>query len=374
MNSSSQRPRHGGNLLWAAQVAGCAPEQLLDLSASINPLGPPKSVLSAIQGAMGALRHYPDPDYRHLTQTLSQYHGVPQSWILPGNGVAELLTWVGRELAGLDQVHLLSPGFGDYHRALSAFEASVQCFELDLEACLIVPALDVQPFDCVGGLPQQHWIPTADQRIGCILNDPHNPTGQRLDPDWVLQCLRHFEWVVMDEAFLDFLPPDAQHSWLPYLAQFPNLVILRSLTKFYSIPGLRLGYAIAHPDHIARWKKWRDPWSVNVLALAAAEAALADVAFQHRTWAWLPEARQHLSEGLAAFASLTPLPSCVNFLLVHYDGNVPELQLKLLQQSQILIRDCLSFEGLGEHYFRVAVFQISDNEKLLSALKAILGG
>ena len=388
MKQSAQRPRHGGNVSWAARVAGCFPEELLDFSASINPLGPPASVMAAIQSTMQGLKHYPDPECCQLTQCLSQIHGLPPSWFLPGNGVAELLTWVGRELAQLDQVRLLSPGFGDYRRALSAFDASVQRFAVDLSVGEIASDADadaevrLEPdrgCDSTIGLKGGWSLSTRDDfmtglgaQVGCILNDPHNPTGQRLDPAWVQECLHRFAWVVIDEAFIDFLPPDQQSSWIPYLAQFPNLVILRSLTKFYSIPGLRIGYAIAHPGHIARWKQWRDPWSVNVLALAAAEAALNDATFQHQTWKWLVEARTQLFAGLAAFPSLRPRRSCANFLLVHYRGNVPELQLKLLRQSRILIRDCLSFERLGEQYFRVAVLQIPENQRLLSALDQAL--
>jgi histidinol-phosphate/aromatic aminotransferase/cobyric acid decarboxylase-like protein len=129
-----------------------------------------------------------------------------------------------------------------------------------------------------------------------------------------------------------------------------------------------LGYAIGHPDRLQRWQQWRDPWPVNTLAAAAAMAAVQDTAFQAQTWAWLPPTRQVLMAGLAAIPGFSPLPSTANYLLVKAETPVPPLQTRLLQHSQVLIRDCLSFAALGEHYFRVAVRSESENERLRTAL------
>ncbi|MFM8005182.1 MAG: aminotransferase class I/II-fold pyridoxal phosphate-dependent enzyme, partial [Dolichospermum sp.] len=150
-----------------------------------------------------------------------------------------------------------------------------------------------------------------------------------------------------------------------------NLVILRSLTKFYSLAGLRLGYAIAHPQRLAKWQSWRDPWPVNILAAKAAIAALEDTEFQNRTWKWLPEARNQLFQGLASIPGFTPLEGAANYLLVQCQQSTSQLQKKLLEQHQILIRDCLSFPQLGDRFFRVAVRSDSDNQRLLTALKKI---
>ena len=148
-------------------------------------------------------------------------------------------------------------------------------------------------------------------------------------------------------------------------------MILRSLTKFYSLPGLRLGYAIAHPQRLAKWKLWRDPWPVNTLAAAAAIAALQDTQFQNDTWKWLPAARNKLFQGIESIPGLRPLEGTVNYLLVESQQSTSQLQQQLLQQHQILIRDCLSFKELGDQYFRVAVRTEFDNQRLLTALKEL---
>jgi histidinol-phosphate/aromatic aminotransferase/cobyric acid decarboxylase-like protein len=171
---------------------------------------------------------------------------------------------------------------------------------------------------------------------------------------------------------MDFLPPDQEQSLIGWVQEYENLVILRSLTKFYSLPGLRLGYAIAHPDLLKKWQSWRDPWPVNTLAAAAAIAALQDTDFQQQTWKWLPQARNQLFQGLSAINGLTPLEGTVNYLLVESQYSTSELQEKLLRQHQILIRDCRSFKELGDRFFRVAVRFQSDNQRLLTALKSVI--
>jgi L-threonine-O-3-phosphate decarboxylase len=366
--AGAARPAHGGNIAWAAALANCSPHLILDFSASINPLGPPESAIAAIQAHLGDLRHYPDPDYADLRGAIAAFHQLSSDWILPGNGAAELLTWAARDLAALDTVRLLTPAFGDYLRALQAFGATVEKIPLagdGVTECWSVGVLEPAP-----PTPQYPNAPTPQYpHSGWLLNNPHNPTGTLLPREILLPLLDESPLVVVDEAFMDFLPPDAQAkaSLVDWVAQCPNLVIVRSLTKFYSLPGLRLGYAIAHPDRLRRWQQWRDPWSVNSLASAAAIAALADTPFQRRTWDWLPPARQQLFDGLAALPRLHPLPSAANYLLVQTNYSATDLQTRLLQQHQILIRHCTSFPELGDRFFRVAVRTVEENRRLVEA-------
>ena len=359
-------PRHGGNLVWAANLAGCPLEDIIDFSASINPLGPPASAIRAIQSHLSQLCAYPEPDYSVLRQALSTIHQLPSDWILPGNGSAELLTWACRDLAQLPRTDLVTPAFGDYGRALSAFGANVIAHPLELSqhstGAKVPLALALSEGERGESALEQ----------GLLLNHPHNPTGQAFALDHIRASLDQFALVVLDAAFMDFLPLQEQAQVTSWVVEYPNLVILRSLTKFYSLPGLRIGYAIAHPQRLQRWQQWRDPWAVNVLAAAAATAVVQDHPFQQRTRAWLTRARTQLFQGLAQLPGLQPFPSPVNFLLVASHYSVLTLQQQLLSQYKILIRDCVSFPELGDRYFRVAVRTKADNQKLLNALEEIL--
>ncbi|MBD0263398.1 MAG: threonine-phosphate decarboxylase [Tolypothrix sp. Co-bin9] len=380
---------HGGNLTWAAALAGCPPSAILDFSASISPLGPPNSAIAAITSQLGNLKHYPDPDYSELRLALSHFHQLPPEWILPGNGSAELLTLSGKDFSQLTATTLITPAFGDYYRSLAAYDAKVLEYPIDLkrgeggkerggdrednEKFLLHFCTDAinnvsTPHSCTDAINR---VSTPDQS-GLLLNNPHNPTGKLFSVEEILPYLEQFALVVVDEAFMDFLPPDEEQSLIPLIQEYPNLVVLRSLTKFYSLPGLRLGYAIAHPDRLSKWQLWRDPWPVNTLAAAAAIAALGDKEFQSATWEWLPPARNQLFQGLANLPGLQPLDSAANFLLVESQQSVSQLQEQLLKEYQIYIRDCLSFKELGDRYFRVAVRSESDNQRLLTGLKALV--
>ncbi len=351
------RPAHGGNLVWAAELAHCSPSALLDFSASINPLGPPPSAIATLQAHLVDLTAYPDPRYSTLCRALGRHHQVPADWVLPGNGAAELLTWACRDLSTLDKTVILAPSFSDYHRGLQAFGATVQRVSGELDVAW--PALP------------EGRSPTAWSQSGLLLNNPHNPSGRLFARKAVEKCLSQFALVVVDEAFMDFLPGEAE-SVIGLVQEYPNLVVVRSLTKFYSLPGLRLGYAIAHPDRLQRWQQWRDPWSVNALAAAVGEVVIQDHVFQQQTWDWLQAAKPVLFAGLAAIPGLHPTPGVANFLLVRCAYSVLEVQLELLKRHQILIRDCLSFEELGDRYFRVAVRTPAENQRLLNGLEEIL--
>ncbi len=368
----SNRPLHGGNLAWAAALAGCSPDAILDFSASINPLGPPESALLAIQAHLADLKVYPDPNYQNLRARLARIHDVPPEWILPGNGSAELLTWAGRDLSQFETTYLVTPAFGDYIRALNTFSTNiVKCPLVNAEWDSQVELGKEGNGQWLEKLPIPDFLPMGNDDRALLLNNPHNPTGVLFLRETILPTLDRFGLVVVDEAFMDFLPAEKEQSLISLVQEYPNLVILRSLTKFYSLPGLRLGYAIAHPDRLQRWQQWRDPWPVNVLAAAAACAVLEDRAFEQQTRYWLEEARNQLFVGLSQLPGLHPFPSAANFLLVQSSRSSSLIQEKLLKQSQILIRDCLSFPELGDRYFRVAVRLFSENQRLLEGLAAI---
>ncbi len=377
------RPQHGGNRQWAAAVAGCAPEDLLDFSASLSPLGPPTGAIAAIQAGLAELSAYPHPDYGILRSAIARFHQVDADWILPGNGAAELLTWAGRDLAGCGRVYLPTPAFGDYGRSLQAFQAPVQPWPLPIQQLFADVGTTVAP----GGFNLPELSPTD----GILINNPHNPSGYLFSAEPILKRLASGGLVVVDEAFMDFLPPDRQQSVIDWVSDYPNLVVVRSLTKFYGLAGLRLGYAILHPDRRQRWQTWRDPWPVNSLAAAVGATILEDRAFQQQTWDWLVGARRSLFEGLRALPGLEPYLGAANFLLVRcvqesHGGELSaselsaselsasELQLQLLRHHRILIRDCLSFPELGDRYFRVAVRLPDENQRLLQGLQAALEG
>jgi L-threonine-O-3-phosphate decarboxylase len=345
-----KRPIHGGNLTWAANLVNCPVSAIIDFSASINPLGPPQSAIASIQEALPLLTSYPDPHYVQLCSCLASHHQLTADWILPGNGAAELLTWVAWEFSCLDKIYVPSPGFADYQRALQTFNLNIEPYKLNL---------------------LESGSISSSRSSGLVINNPHNPTGKLWTLETIIPYLDKFTLVMIDEAFMDFLPPSQQQSLISLIPHFDNLIILRSLTKFYSLPGLRLGYIVSNPQRIQRWQKWRDPWTVNILAAKAGEAVIQDHQFQQQTYNWLIPTREELFQGIASLADFQPLESAANFLLVETKLPSSQLQLDLLQNHHILIRDCLSFAELGDRFFRIAVRTKPENQLLLNALLKI---
>lgn len=344
-----QPPRHGGNRLWAAGLAGCDPEAILDFSANINPLAPPAWVRDVLRQKGDWVTPYPDPNYQELRRAIASFHHLEPEWVWPGNGAAHLLTWLGRDLAATGTVTLVTPAFGDHWRALQAFAAEIQPWRL----------------------PWTHSeVALPPSGAGLLLSNPHNPTGYLFTRAQLQALLQAWKLVVIDESFMDFLPPEREQSCIPLLPQFPQLVILRSLTKFYGLAGLRLGYVVAHPEKIRQYRQWDAPWSVNGLAAVLGGLLLQDREFQQRTWDWLAAHYPRLYQGLAVIPGLEPYPSAANFVLVKTAVPGPEVQRRLLLNHRILIRDTLSYPELGPGYVRVAVRLEAENARLLQALRS----
>jgi len=360
--------RHGGNLAATAARLGCRPSQLLDASASLVPFGPPWAARwPLLQAALGlspgaSLRGYPDRDYRALRTALAQCHqwesleAPGPDWLLPGNGAAELFTWAARDGAAAGLNVLPQPGFADYPRALACWGGAWQPQPLPLQA---------------GVAPQAFPDPPAGAVLW--LTNPHNPTGALWSRASLEPLLERFALVIADEAFLPLVPDGERQSLIPLVPRHPNLVVIRSLTKLWSIAGLRLGYALGHPERLARWARWRDPWPVNGLAVAVAEALLADPAgwrrWTARVQGWVAREGPWLTAQLAALPGLTPLPSAANYLLVRGEVSLQPLRERLECRHRILVRDCRSFDGLGEHWLRIGYQGRRGNRRLLRALE-----
>ena len=354
--------RHGGNLAATAARLGCRPSQLLDASASLVPFGPPWAVRgSLLKAALGLaagspLRAYPDRDSTALRTALAQLHGVEPDWALPGNGAAELFTWAARDAAAAGLSVLPQPGFADYPRALACWGGAWRVQPLPLQAAAVP-----QPF------------PMAPAGAALWLTNPHNPTGALWSRTSLEPLLERFALVIADEAFLPLVPGGEAQSLIPLVRSHPNLVVIRSLTKLWSIAGLRLGYAIAQPERLARWARWRDPWPLNGLALAVGERLLGDpVAYGRwcrRVQRWTAREGAWLQAALAQLPGITPLPSAANFLLIHGEASLVPLRERLERRHRILLRDCRSFHGLGESWLRIGLQNRRGNRRLLRALR-----
>lgn len=343
---------HGGNIYTYGD------KQLLDFSASLNPLGMPPQVAQAAREGIAASVHYPDPECQALRQAISRAEGVPVAQILCGNGAAELLD---RLVLALNprRAMLLAPTFGEYERALRMNGCKVIYHYLKPE----------QEFDLTEDILRV-LRPGVDLLILC---NPNNPTGRPIPSALLLEILRRCQGqgtaLLVDESFLDMTDPDKQSDLRPFLAQFPNLALIRSLTKSYCMPGLRLGYLLTgNQALLEKMSRCGQPWPVSVPAQYAGVAAMGCPGWPDQGRKLILPQRLRLEEELRKLG-FRVWESSVNYLLF-YAPNRPALREQLLQYD-ILIRSCANFRGLGDCYYRVAVRTEAENTALLQALDTI---
>ena len=340
-----------------SNAAGMSLEELLDFSANINPLGFPEGFRSLISRKMKEVLHYPDPDCTGLIGAISARYGIPPEEIVLGNGSTELLYALPRALPKARAV-IPVPSYADYATASELAGMTVEEVYLGEDNGFSLE---------ITGLEK---LFQGDEIV--FLGQPNNPTGLICDAETIrVTARRHPASIfVVDEAFADFVVGMDR-----LLVRRPaNVIVLCSLTKFFAIPGLRLGFAAGSLDIIGKIKKLIPPWSVNVFAQAVGEAALPDDDFRMRTISLVNEQRRYLSEELAALSGFYVYPGQANFLLVRLDRrdmNAPELARRLLKKG-IAVRICDNFSGLDKRFFRIAVRNLEENDQLLDALREAL--
>ena len=339
-------------------------EGVIDFSASINPLGPPRSVVEGLTRRLQDLiEAYPDPSCRELKGALSRYTGVAVENILPGNGSTHLIYLLVRALRPGKAI-IVEPSFTEYRNALILSGARIDSLLLK----------EQRGFSLLEGLDGLLDLLSRGTDMVFLAN-PSSPRGELLPLDVVREvaCVAEREgiWLVVDEAFIDF---SEGASFAQDAVGLERAIVVRSMTKFFSLPGLRLGYVIAHKRVIEFLSSFIEPWSVNGPAQLAGVLALEDQGFPVRSRRWLGQERGRLFEALSLVDGLTPLPSDTNFLLIRIDREgvgSSRLQERLFSKG-IYIRDCSSFYGLDGRFFRIAILGGEENDRLVEALRETL--
>jgi threonine-phosphate decarboxylase len=347
---------HGGDVERWASSAGIEARELLDFSASINPLGPPPSARQAFVKSYAEILRYPDPCGEKLKEALAERHGMGPAEVLIGNGSTQLIYLLCAALHPRNAL-IVGPAFSEYANALTLIDANVVSYNL--------------PENNGFQFSTERLIAAWDKDCDIVfLATPNSVTGQMIAKAEIEKvahiALARKTIVVVDEAFVDFVETESIKA---LVRRNPYLVVLRSLTKYYALPGLRLGYLLGETGRVAELAAYQEPWSINAPALNVALACLKDSTFTTKTERWLQQERKFLLERLTALEGLHPLASRTNFLLVKIErGHGDALQLRsFLLQKNILIRACDTF-GLGADYFRIAIKRRKDNQRLLAAL------
>lgn len=357
-------PAHGGQLSAISAAFSVPMDRLLDFSASIYPDGPSPRVIEALSDALRSpqqLRQYPDLESIDLRANLERYAAVPAGNILVANGVVPLMSASLRAIQSRKCL-LPVPAFGEYRRILERERVEIHTYPLDLTA-------DFRP-------DLTHLIEYCVEH-GCdsvILTNPHNPSGITFGAIEMRSMLaladRHDIRVLLDEAFIEFVPEESVSS---YVLQTNNLIVFRSVTKFFAMAGLRVAYLIALGHLVPAIAGFLDPWSVSSLASLAACAAVQDVSYISNTIRRNSAEREWLSCALAGIG-LTVFPSRANFLLIRLpqERRGDNAWERLILDHGIVVRNCGTFEELDDSYMRIGVRGREDNQRLIHALASVL--
>ncbi len=338
--------RHGGN----------PPVGTLDFSASINPLGPPAAAIAAYHDAAARISAYPPARSERLERALAKWFAVEPANVLAGSGTTQLIHLLARTL-GVARAAIAIPTFSEFANALAIAGVSTAPIYLDPDRGY---ALDLAGID--GAL-------SAGARA-IFIGRPNSPTGSMLAADTIREiadrCTNRGAVCVLDEAFIDFAEAESSAQ---LAASRTGLFVLRSLTKCFAIPGLRLGCIISAPAAIANLATSIEPWSVNVAAEAVGLACLAEAhGFLAHTRQVVAAERKFLVRALGAIDGIHVFPSAANFLMLRIsDEPAPGAFAAHLLNDGIVIRDLATMPAAGAGLYRIGIRLRADNERLIGA-------
>jgi len=355
---------HGGDVWGFSRKYNIPLEKVLDFSGPINFLGPSPKAVEAVKQNARLIRFYPDPNPIEFKTEVAKYvgHGVDAVNIILGNGSIELIYMIAGVFHHRFKAVIPVPSFTEYEKAVlrvggePVFVQLPENFALETES--VKKAI------------------TDDTRILCICN-PHSPSGTLYSRETILDladfCHKKDVILSVDENYIEFTGKTQDTTMAGYVKKYENLFVIRSVTKFYGMPGIRLGYGIAAEKLVDMLQVDRQPWSINTLAGFATLAAFKDKEFIENTKRTIAKEKAQFTKMLSEIGGLHVFPSETNFLLVKILNNKltsTSLRERLAQEG-ILIRDCSTFVGLDDSFFRVTVRSPDENAKLSAAVKGV---
>lgn len=346
-------PEHGGNIYYYGRLFALPPTAIIDMSSSVNPLAK-EFLAEKLTSLLHYLEFYPDPEAGEIKELLAERYKLPLEGLLIGNGSMELISLtLWHLLAKGSQVLLLEPTFGGYKKYLA------QRRDLKIESNV--------------SLHWKDWLESIDaflerraRKKTILLCNPNNPTGWLIPKASLLERMERSPETlfIVDEAFIDFVEEESLVSKAPHL---PNLIVLRSLTKFYGLAGSRLGYLVASPHLVEHLKTYVPTWNVNTLSQIFAKILLTNEDFRQRSLEFF-YGEKALFEDIFKRLNIFYFPSVTNFYLFKLEGG-REFFSWLLKKKRILIRLCENFKGLSSDYLRVSLKDHGANKLFLEGLR-----
>ena len=363
---------HGGNIYKIFREKNI--DKILDYSSNINPYGLPENLKKEIFEKLFVLERYPDPDYIELREKIAEKNNLNIENIIVGNGATEII-FLFMKILSPKKVLIVSPTFGEYERAIKASTLANDSLEINYFELKEAENFVLNIKNLETELENNYDL--------LILCNPNNPTGQFLKLKKLEEILKICEQkntkLFVDEAFVEFVEDWENESIINSKENKENLFVIRAFTKFFAIPGLRLGYGICFNNNLLKkMLEKKEPWSVNNIADLVGKTVLDDENYIQKTKEWIKDQKKYMYENLNKIEGLRAYKTEVNFILLKIEDNLLEkgldvknLRKKMLEKG-ILIRDASNFIYLDKHYFRLAIKDKLNNKKVIESLSSIL--
>ncbi len=360
---------HGGNIFRYARHALDEGSKIIDFSANINPVGlsgKAVKILKNPEKIKFLIENYPDVYPERFADALSDFHKIDKKFIFAGAGATELI-FNAVNILKPGTVFIAEPSFSEYERASAIANSNI--IHIDT---FISENFEFKEKSLLRFFKNIKKISKNDL---FFIASPSNPAGTILHKDILIEILKALKqrnaFLILDESFMDFCEEFSAKFIIP---DFDNLIIIRSMTKFFAMPGQRLGYIFAVPKIIKKFAETVMPWKITSLGAAIAVASLKDGNYVLKTLNLLNNLKKDLLTEFEKLKLFKIMPGRANFFLIKIKTNLfnsNDLKNYLLK-SRILIRSCSDYRGLSDKYFRIAVRKKAENDLLIEKLKKFI--
>lgn len=356
---------HGGNKKDLAARLGCDIDEIIDMSSNLNPLGPPETIQEFICDHVEKIQSLPLPDASGMRNGFAHFHHIDSSRVIAGNGTTWFIYTIPKALES-KRVLIVGPTYSDYKDACSMHGIE---------------------YDQLASKASDRFMPDMDQISSrakdcdlVFICNPNNPTGSLIQKEQIEHLVKSQKNTVfvIDESYLPFVDNADQISFVGDM-EYKNVIVLSSMSKIFTIPGLRTGFLSADPLIVEKIMTYYQPWSVNSLAQAVIEHIFEYPEkiepFYQKTRAFIKEQKKYFYDSLKQVTGLELFDSSAYFILARLTGKENSKTLcEKIGQHKILIRDCSNFEGLSDQYIRFSLKNRNENQQLAQYIKQELKG
>lgn len=356
---------HGSDIEKISEYYHINKESIHNFSGNVNPLGLSKNLETKLIENIHLVTQYPDPDYLELKANIATYTDSKEEYVILGNGTTELIAHY-IDYVRPKKVLIVGPTYSEYEKKSKTLQASIVYFPLKAEDNFKLQINDLL----------EEITKDIDLLVLCNPNNPTATLTASVDFYPILDhCKKNNTYILIDETYMDFVKEAREVSAIPLVESYSNLMVLRGFSKFFSAPGLRLGYGITSDlschSSIANQ---RHHWSINSLSAFAGKELLIDKAFIEESLTYIENERKRIEMQLLTFPKIKIFPNHANFFLVELtDPNHSSFDLfEYLIHKGLMVRDTGSFPFLHGQYFRFCILKEEENTMLLKAIKEYL--